>query len=231
MQSALVHFIHPLLDFVYPNTCIICNSDLVRTEQFICSACNYDLPYITPNHDEVTKLNKLFSGRVPVEQVISLLKYEKGNQIQQLLHAIKYHHKTKLAFHFGTLLGEEIKKQELKFDFIIPVPLHPKKERKRGFNQSYEIARGIFDRTAITINTKNLIRKISNDSQTGFSKYDRYDNVRSIFHLNNPIAFQNKSLLLIDDVLTTGATIESCVAELIHRCNCKVSVATLAARI
>ncbi|MCB9225009.1 MAG: phosphoribosyltransferase family protein [Crocinitomicaceae bacterium] len=178
---------------------------------------------------QTESLNKLFWGRVDVHQVYSLFNYQKGNQVQDLLHLIKYQKKTKLAEHLGERLAEEIPKSGL--DMIIPIPLHPKKLRKRGFNQSTLIARGIHKRLQVPINEKLVKRVKHNPSQTTVSKYDRWENVRSIFDVSDHEKLKNKHLLIVDDVLTTGATIEACVKQLIGIEGCKVSIATLAARI
>ena len=136
----------------------------------------------------------------------------------------------RLAEHLGKLLAQQIT-VESSFDGIIPLPLHPKKERARGFNQSQAIAEGISEILNIPVWNNCVIRNTSNVSQTKFSKYDRYENVRSIFSVKQNDSLKNKHILLIDDVLTTGATIESCAGELLKSEGCKVSIATLAARI
>ncbi|MFT5823311.1 MAG: ComF family protein, partial [Crocinitomix sp.] len=173
---------------------------------------------------------KLFWGRVEVQHIYSLLNYQRGNQTQKLLHLLKYKHKRKLGQYFGEVLAEVISEPE-SIQAILPVPLHPKKERLRGFNQSRVIADGIARKTNIPINETCLVRSSHNLSQTKFSKYDRWDNVRQIFTIKQSKQLENKHVLLVDDVLTTGATIEACILELLKIKNCTVSVATLAARI
>lgn len=219
-----------LIDLIYPQHCEICNIDLNTKEQFLCLGCKFDLPYISQSKQTLETLEKLFWGRVDVENVIALLNYQKGNQTQKILHQLKYHNKTKLAIHFGEMIGELITNSN-NIDFLIPVPLHPKKQRIRGFNQAKVIANGIHTTTNIPINEKILIRNTFNSSQTNFSKFDRWDNVKSIFSIVKPELLKNKHVVLIDDVLTTGATIEACVQELLKVEGCKVSIAVLAARI
>lgn len=218
------------LDVFYPNICQICTIDLNMNERHVCLSCAHDLPYIGQNKKELQKLEKLFWGRVEVKHVYSLLNYQRGNQTQRLLHLLKYKQKKKLGHYFGEVLGEVITDSD-QFHAIIPVPLHPKKERLRGFNQSRVIADGIAAKTKIPINETCLIRNSHNLSQTTFSKYDRWDNVRRIFSVKQSEKLENKHLLLVDDVLTTGATIEACILELLKIKNCTVSIATLAARI
>jgi ComF family protein len=218
------------LDVFYPNICQICSTDLNMKEQHVCLSCAYDLPYIGQNKKELQKLEKLFWGRVEVQHIYSLLNYQRGNQTQKLLHLIKYKQKKKLGQYFGEVLGGVITEKE-QIHAILPVPLHPKKQKLRGFNQSLVIADGIANKTNIPINETCLIRNSHNRSQTKFSKYDRWDNVRQIFAVKQQNQLENKHVLLVDDVLTTGATIEACVIELLKIKNCRVSIATLAARV
>ncbi len=219
-----------LLDVFYPAVCQICKVDLNSSERHVCLSCTYDLPYIVQNEKELHKLEQLFWGRVNVKHVFSLLSYQKGNQTQELLHQLKYHKKVKLGVCFGEMLGSVIPAKE-RFDVILPVPLHPKRERKRGYNQSDLIANGIAKRMEVPVIKKMLKRKTFNTSQTKFSKYDRWENVRQIFTVKNGKELEGKHVLLVDDVLTTGATIEACVLELLKIKGCSVSVATLAARV
>ncbi len=219
-----------LLNLIYPKHCQICNIDLTMNEQFLCLGCKYDLPYINQSQHTLDTLCKLFWGRVEVENVIAVLNYQKGNQTQKILHQLKYHKKTKLANHFGEMLGELMPNVET-IDYLVPVPLHPKKKRIRGFNQSMVIAKGMQIITQIPIKENVIIRNTFNTSQTHFSKFDRWDNVKSIFTVTKPELLENKHVVLIDDVLTTGATIEACVQELLKVKGCKVTIAVLAARV
>ena len=216
------------LDIFYPNQCEICQADLNLNEHHICLSCLYDLPYIEIDSNE-HGLNKLFWGRAEVNKTHALFNYQKGNQVQDILHLIKYKRKTKLAEYLGQKLGQSM--TDKSFDYILPVPLHPKKLRKRGFNQSTLIAKGIQKATQIKVNEKFLKRVKHNPSQTTVSKYDRWENVRSIFQVRKAEQLKNKHVLVVDDVLTTGATIEACIKQLLSIEGCKVSVATLAARV
>jgi len=219
-----------MLDIVYPNDCTICSTNLTNNESYLCLNCKYDLPYIEQSQFNMKSLEKLFWGRVDVKHIFALLNYQKGNQTQKILHQLKYNKKTKLAQHFGEMMGDLVKNTE-KFSYLIPVPLHPKKKRIRSFNQSTVIAKGMFKSCDIPILEKAIKRTEFNKSQTNFTKYDRWDNVRNIFSVVKPKLFINKHIILIDDVLTTGATIEACVKELLKIKGCKVSIAVLAVRV
>ncbi len=225
-----------MLDIVYPNRCQLCQTGLLAGEKYVCLACSYDLPHIERNGDEQSKLSHLFSGRLELRQTYSLFNYQKGKGVTRLLHLIKYHGKRRMGEYFGEKLGEGIIEKGLPdgkagIDLIVPVPLHVKRQRKRGYNQSEHIALGISTATGIPCNGKILRRKTYSFSQTQFSKYDRWENVRSIFELRQTELVRGKHILLVDDVLTTGATIEACARELLKAEGCTVSIATLAARI
>lgn len=218
------------LDIFYPNQCEICQLDLQSDEEHICLSCLYDLPFIKNIESYQRSLDQLFQGRAEVEQTHSLFNFQSGNQIQKVLHQIKYHKKTKLAEFFGSKLAEDMQ-SDAQFDFIVPVPLHPKKLRKRGYNQATVISKGISQSLGVQLNEKILKRIKHNPSQTTVNKFDRWENVRSIFEVVKPERIKNKHILLVDDVLTTGATIEACLKQLLKVEGCKVSVATLAARV
>ncbi len=214
----------------YPDYCQLCQTELNLSEKHLCLSCSYDLPYIVQSESALQTLHKLFWGRTTIQHIYSLLDYKKGNQVQTLLHQLKYHKRTKLGAHLGQLLGDAMPK-EVGFDAIVPVPLHPKKLRKRGFNQSEVIAKGIAAVHDLPLRNDLIKRVKHNASQTKFTKYDRWENVRSIFAVKKADELKNKHILLVDDVLTTGATIEACVNEMITVENCTVSIATLAARL
>jgi ComF family protein len=230
VNQQLESFFRSVFQVIYPESCCICNTDLVRGEDYVCSVCAFDLPYITGNEQDVTKLNKLFWGRVEIQKVYSLFNYQKENHVQTILHYIKYKSRPNIAIHFGEVLGRSFLDNQ-GLDCIVPVPLHPKKERARGFNQSQAIAQGLANELNLPIYKSHIIRNSFNQSQTKFSKYDRYENVRSIFSVVKAKELEGKHVLVVDDVLTTGATIESCAAELLKVDGCKVSIATLAARV
>lgn len=217
-----------LLDIFYPNICQVCSVSLVTGEKFICIKCFFDLPFLEPNQETMSQLQKRFWGRVEVDQVYSLLDYQKGNTTQSLLHEIKYKGKKKLGEYLGELLGEQI---DSLYDFIIPVPLHKKKQRHRGYNQSEIIANGICRIIDVPININCLKRTHYSRSQTRFTRFDRWENVTDIFALSQIDKVKNKKVLLVDDVLTTGATLESAARKLLEIEGVKLSIATIAIRV
>lgn len=217
------------LDIIYPNNCSLCQQNLLLHEKFVCQSCSAELPYIQQLSDQ-KRLHQLFWGRVNIEQTFALYNYQKGNKVQDILQLIKYNNKTKLAQYLGETLGSTIESNH-PIDYLIPIPLHPKKLKQRGFNQSDIIAQGIQKKLNVPIKNKWVNRMHHNPSQTSVNKYERWNNVKSIFSVKHPSKLINKHVLLIDDVLTTGATLEACAAVLNQISNCKVSVATIAARV
>jgi ComF family protein len=216
-------------EIIYPNHCQLCNDGLLGTEVYICSACAFDLPYIEQNSPEQSKLSHLFSGRVEVVKIYSLLNYQKGKRVTELLHQVKYHGKQKMGEHFGEMLAGQITDKSI--DLIVPVPLHVRRMRQRGYNQSTCIANGIGRVTGIPVAANAMKRKSWSQSQTKFSKYDRWENVRAIFEMRSPEKIMGKHILIVDDVLTTGATVEACAREMLAIEGVRVSVGTLAARV
>lgn len=175
-------------------------------------------------------ISRVFWGRVKLNAATSFLFFNKGGNVQELMHALKYKNKKEVGIYLGELLGQEIKNSPLfnHIDLVIPVPLHPKKYRKRGFNQSEVIAIGINNVIRAKIDPTSFVRMVNTDSQTRKSRYNRWENVKGVFGILNEDQISGKHILLVDDVLTTGATLEACAATLLNVENTTVSVATLA---
>jgi ComF family protein len=223
-------WIENLLHLVYPNLCVVCSENLMEEENSICFSCLSQLPYTHYHLQRDNPIEKRFWGKVPVERATSLFFYEKATSTQHLLQALKYKGEKEIGVVLGKQLGTFLN-QSLDFasiDMIIPVPLHPKKLQKRGFNQSECICEGIAGALRKPINTSTLVRAIENPTQTKKGVYERWENTTGIFALSEPDMFKDKHLLLVDDVLTTGSTIEACVQAIVPVTGAKVSVATLA---
>ncbi len=221
-----------LRDFIslfYPNLCAGCQRSLVRRERVLCIDCRLTMPRTDFHTFRENPVHRLFRGRTQVESSTSLLYFHKGTGVQQMLHQLKYKGNTDLGEELGQELGRTLKKSELfaGIDAVIPVPLHPKKEKQRGYNQSMVIAKGVA--VALEVQTrKNLVRSANTSTQTRKSRYERWQNVETVFKIKNPASLEGKHILLIDDVVTTGATIEACANELLKIPGTKVSIATVA---
>lgn len=215
---------------IYPRNCITCNNSLYKHENMVCNHCYVSLPKSNFHNEDNSELERVFAGRVPVIKVGSYYLFEKSGKVQKLLHSIKYKSNVALAEQLGTWYAQTLKDchEISSADFIIPVPLHPKKQKQRGFNQSEEFAKGLSKELNIPLNTKNLQRNAFTETQTRKRKFERWENVKDKFELQNVNEFENKTVVLVDDVITTGATIDACYQALSKAPGVKISVLSLA---
>ena len=172
----------------------------------------------------------MFWGRVPLITGAAYYQFKKQSKVQNLLHQLKYKGQKQVGIKTGSLYGTELKQEKIYQDMsvIIPVPLHPNRERKRGYNQSEMFAMGLSQTMEIPYFSDVLVRTTASETQTKKSKFKRWENVKSIFEIQNEAVIRNKHILLVDDVITTGATIEACAQMLIEVPGVKVSVAAIA---
>ena len=214
----------------YPKTCEACGNVLLKNENFLCTKCLSELPYTNYHKIPDNTIEKLFWGRVFIYSATALFKFHKKSRYQKLIHKLKYKGKKEIGFFLGQLFAYEIKNHPKynDIDFIVPVPLHPKRYKERGYNQAEWIAMGIADVLKTKISANNLYRKVATQTQTKKSRLERWKNVNSIFDLKNYEQFKNKHILLVDDVITTGSTLESCAETLLKTGNIKISIGTIA---
>lgn len=222
--------INDFLSLIYPRYCEACTNNLYKHELFICNHCKLNLPKSNYHKIPESELIQVFAGRVPLINASSFYLYEKSGKIQKLLQAIKYQDQSKLA----EFLGEEYGKQLIidgtyqDVDYIIPIPLHINKLKARGYNQSECFAKGLAKALIKEMNTTCLFRAVDTKTQTKKNKYQRWENVEGIFQLNETENLENKHVLLVDDVVTTGATIEAAWDALRKVNGIKLSVASIA---
>ncbi len=221
--------IFDFLSLIYPKICLACGKSLFRNEYILCMKCKHHLPLARFIGDK-NPAAQVFWGRVPTVLVTTAFLYNKGNAVQQLIHSFKYRGMKDVGIFLGEELGKVISKDPLHHDIelIIPVPLHPKKQKKRGFNQSEIIARGIAGSISAECDTSILYRKSFSGTQTRKSKFERWENVENIFSIKNENHIKNKHILLVDDVITTGATIEACAHCLLRVEGVRLSVGAVA---
>ena len=221
-----------LFSLFFPRLCAVCEMSLIPAEKLICLGCLSDLPKSGYWLREENVLTNLFaaSQEIKIEHASSFLYYSKESPYHQLLIRLKYKGETQIGIELGQWFGAELKNAPLYqiIEVIIPVPLHPKKERKRGYNQSRLFAQGIARQTGWTLETEVLKRTRHTATQTRLNREERQKNVAGAFTLCHPERIAGKRLLLVDDVLTTGATLQACVIELLKIPSCTVSVATVA---
>lgn len=226
--------LHDFLSLLFPELCHACDQPLARGERFICTECNIKLPYTDLHLHGATELNQLqqrFWGKVPMRFVFAYLHFQSRGRVQRLLHKLKYKGAQDLGEYlgkrYGTLLHEHA--YTCQFDVVLPVPLHHLKKRSRGYNQSDQFAKGLAVAMQLPWNNNVLERVLHTDTQTKKNRIDRWQNVAEVFRVKQPDAIAGKRVLLVDDVLTTGATLEACAQVLLDNGCSEVSVVTIAA--
>jgi ComF family protein len=218
------------LSLIYPNLCFCCGEVLVKQENIICTSCVVGLPRTNFHMEEGNPVEQLFWGRVPIEKATSYFIFQKGSRYRKLLHQLKYKGFRSVGVEMGQRFGAELISSGYfdDIDVLVPVPLHPKKQRKRGYNQSLAIAEGLAFSLGKQIDSTNLYRTSHTESQTRKGRFERWQNVNALFDVRNLETFEHRHILLIDDVVTTGSTLEACAYAVRKSKGAKVSVATLA---
>jgi len=219
-----------IIDLFFPKVCYACHEVLNDHEQDICTDCRNNLPVTNFHFHKDNNVSKVFYARVKVEYGTALFRFEKKGLVQQLIHNLKYKGQESIGVFLGDWLGGELKtvKEYSEIDMVIPVPLHKNKLKKRGYNQVAKFAEHI----ASALNVKyvdNVLLKVTNtDSQVLKSRFARWTSNEELFTLQNKSAIANKHILLVDDLITTGATMEACINVLNQAENIKISVACMA---
>lgn len=221
-----------LFDLMAPRTCAACGERLAESERQVCTSCLLTLPrthYARATAWQDNEMARLFWGRVEVERAAAWFFYRSGTSMSQMVHQMKYHHQPLLARHLGHLAAEEMSADGFfdGVDLLVPVPLTRRRERQRGYNQSREIARGISEVTGISMADRAVIRTRFEESQTRKSAAERMANVEGVFELTDAAAVAGRHVMLVDDVMTTGATLSACCRQLSAATDIKVSVFAL----
>ncbi|MEN9598467.1 MAG: hypothetical protein RL596_778 [Bacteroidota bacterium] len=199
-------------DLFFPHYCLGCAADFIGTKEVICARCKISLPttYFIDSYNN--NVEKIFWGRLSITHAGALYYFNKHGLIQQLLIALKYKNNIEAGIFLGKELGKALASSERfsNIDAIIPLPLHPKKEYTRGYNQAQIIAQGIHKKWPKPILQNAIIRLVDSKTQTHKNRANRWENMKNIFHVSHPESIGGKHILLIDDVITTGATLEAC---------------------
>jgi len=228
--NLITGLISDLISLLFPNLCCACGTSLHQGEINLCTRCINDLPYTDHHTDPNNKAAKKLWGRIHFNAAMSLLHFRKGGRVQNIIHQLKYRNNRGVGVTLGKILGEKLQ-QSASFEgieLVIPIPLHKKRERTRGYNQSQSIAEGIAAVLQVPVISTAIIRKVATRSQTNKDRFSRFENMKDVFQIVHDKELRGRHVLLVDDVLTTGATIESCAAEL-NKCGIKkLSIATLA---
>ncbi len=217
-------------ELFFPSTCCVCGTPLVGDEHELCTNCLLKLPEATTTLKDNNFVEQRFIGRVPAEHCSALLVYRRKTNAQKILHQIKYYGNEKLGIVMGRQLGLHLAQSGLydSVDLLVPVPLHRRKERRRGYNQSLRICQGIAQTFPRPIVNDNLVRIRRTDSQTHKTRLQRLDNMQGVFAVKDSEALKNKHILLVDDVITTGATTEACWIAMRSIEGLRISIAALA---
>lgn len=229
MLKTIQTYFNAFTELLYPNLCPACSNHLIENQK-LCFECEANLPLTDFHLHNENEITEKFDGRILIENGGALFRFTKSGRVQELIHQLKYRGNSEIGIHLGRMYGEILKENNAfeTVDLIIPVPLHPKKEKQRGYNQSDMIAQGMAQTLFIPWQRDILIRTEYTTSQTKKSNFDRFENVKKAFAISNPNLLKNKHILLVDDVLTTGATLEACALNLLEMEGCKVSIAVLA---
>lgn len=225
-----IRWLHDLLHLFYPRLCMACGSQLPRVEKLLCPPCQYQLPQTDQHKTVDNAFTERFWGRVSVETGAALYYFSKSGRVQHLVHQLKYEHKPEIGYELGLLYGQMLRQQPhyKTIDAVVPVPLHPKKQHQRGYNQAEVFGKGIAEAMQVPLLPQALYRPVFTNTQTKKSRMDRMDNVMNAFELHPTAQIAGLHLLLVDDVLTTGATLEACASALLQQPHVRISMATLA---
>ena len=226
----ILNWITDFFRLFFPRTCVVCGGALGEKENYVCVGCHARLPRTHYHLEEDNEVARLFWGKVPLIHAASYFYYSKGSDYCRILYRLKYHHCKEIGEVMGRCMAVEMQTSAFfsGIDLIVPVPLHKKKERLRGYNQCEWIAKGVSAITGIPVNPSGLVRTVCNPTQTKKNVYERWNNVQHIFSVSCPEELAGKNILLIDDVLTTGATLHACASVLKELEGVEVSILTLA---
>ena len=217
---------------IFPRLCLACREPLLTGETHLCTGCRAELPY-TDFHllpPEQNPLGRRFWGKLPIRHALSYLRFVRHGRVQNLLHELKYQGQRDVGTALGQLYGAELHTAGFAadFDLIVPVPLHPRKLAKRGYNQAAAFAIGLAEGLQLPCSATALRRTTHTSTQTQKNRAERWENVASVFEVESHLAIVGQRVLVVDDVLTTGATLEACGAVLLAAGAVEVSIATIA---
>jgi len=222
--------IQDFVALIYPDLCISCENTLNKGEKYICISCLLELPETNYHKEKENPIAKKFYGKVLIQNAMAFYRFKKGSRLQTIMHQLKYKEAQEIGEILGKKYGLKLKKDGFSeaFDLIIPVPLHKNKLLKRGFNQAAVISKGLSEGLGIPYSDEILVRSIYTDSQTKKNRMERWKNVDNIFIVPNLDDIKDKRIVIVDDVITTGSTIEACADALLKNGASEVSIACLA---
>lgn len=229
MKKTLTEAADSLLSLLYPNLCTACAQRPALPREWICTTCRAKLPYTNYHLLPENPFMERFWGRIPLVSGAAMFHFRKGGRVQRLVHSLKYRGKQELGRELGRWYGIQLRQSTLfsSVELVLPVPLHPRKQRIRGYNQSALLAEGVAESLGCTWGDL-MQRQKDNESQTRRTRMERVENVEEAFFVPQPTCLENLHVLLIDDVLTTGATLEACAIPLLRIQGLRLSMAAIA---
>ncbi|MCD8318008.1 MAG: ComF family protein [Paraprevotella sp.] len=218
-----------LRETLFPRYCQCCRTRLSLREKWLCADCHLHLPRVDHTSFRYNKVCLLFWGVIPIQKGSAFFHYTKTSAYKTLLSKLKYHNRPDIGFFMGRMMAMELKKRGFfeGIDLIVPIPLSPQREHELGYNQSAWIARGIAEITGLEIDNRSVQRIRSNPSQTTLTPQQRQENVRNLFSVRHPGNLDGRHILLVDDVITTGATMKSCAEAISQVCHVRISILSL----
>lgn len=219
-----------LLGLFFPNLCLCCQTALPNAEMYLCLACQQKLPFTSLHEEKENLFTQRFWGRLRLESGAACFYFVKAGTAQQLIHQLKYANKSQIGFQWGRIYGKKLRliSHFQEADVIVPVPLHWKRERQRGYNQAAMIASGLSEVMQKPLLPNALYRKKYTETLTQKSRMDRIQSILEAFAVRQPEKLTGKHILLVDDVMTSGATLEACALPILELPGTKVSMVTLA---
>ena len=219
-----------LLHLIYPDLCAGCGTDLVGTKELICLECMESLPLTNFHLYQNNPVEKIFAGRLPVRAASAYVYFTKQSAMQHILHQIKYKNNKELGYYFGRKMGMALRQSAFYDDVnaLVPLPLYFKREKRRGYNQAKLICEGMAEVMSIPVMDQVVQRKSASETQTSKNRKERWENINGKFLLTGAEAIAQKYILLVDDVVTTGATLEACGIELLKAPHLDLGIVTLA---
>nr|WP_294950375.1 ComF family protein [uncultured Mucilaginibacter sp.] len=229
-MNVVRRYLSDFVSLIFPELCAACQASLVAGEDLICTDCLYNLPYTNFHQQPDNIVAQQFWGKLPVQGAYALYFFNKGGKVQKMMHHFKYNGQRRIGNVLGAVAGKQLAENDIfkTADYIVPVPLHIKRMKERGYNQSACFAEGLAEKLNAKVEVDNLIRAVATKTQTHKSRFARFENMKEVFVIAHPERLANKHILLVDDTVTTGATLEACGIELLKVPGVKLSIATIA---
>jgi ComF family protein len=230
IQKHSKSYISSLINLFFPHCCVVCGTPLVSGEKFLCTKCNIDLPRTHFHLQQDNPVERLFWGKVDICRATSFFYYYRGSDMRMIIHQLKYAGRKEIGRTLGRMMAAELEPSGFfeGVDLILPMPLHPKKLHDRGYNQSEWIAKGLNEVTQLPIDTTHVSRIKHVETQTHKTPFERWENVQQIFTIRKPEEWEGKHVLVVDDVLTTGATAIACMSSFKEVKDIRISFLSLA---